>query len=138
MTSIFILKENKPTPKDLAGVLGRSFSLWQETEAFVKATYPAAITEWNFLSIKYGWNFRIKDKRRVIIYMQPQSKYFMASFVFGQKATDAIMKSGISDPIKLELTNAKVYAEGRGIRIEVKNKKIMNDLKELVKIKCSF
>ena len=138
MTSIFIGKENKPTSIDLAAVLGRSYNLWQEMEAFVKAVYPAAITEWNFFNIKYGWNFRIKDKRRVIIYMQPQNKYFMASFVFGQKATDAIMKSGVSDPIKLELTNARVYAEGRGIRIAIKNKMIMNDLKELVKIKCSF
>ena len=138
MTSIFISKENKPTPIDLAAVLGRSYSTWQELEALVKATYPPAITEWNFFSIKYGWNFRIKDKRRAIIYMQPQDKYFIASFVFGQKATDAIMDSGISDSIKNELTNARVYAEGRGIRIEVKNKKIMNDLKELVKIKCSF
>lgn len=138
MTSIFIGKENKPTSIHLAAVLGRSYNLWQEMEAFVKAVYPAAITEWNFFNIKYGWNFRIKDKRRVIIYMQPQNKYFMASFVFGQKATEAIMKSGVSDPIKLELTNARVYAEGRGIRIAIKNKKIMNDLKELVKIKCSF
>jgi Protein of unknown function (DUF3788) len=71
-------------------------------------------------------------------YSPPQEKFFKASLVFGQKATTEILQSKISENIKEELRNAKVYAEGRGLRIDVKNKSIFTDLKELIKIKISY
>ena len=137
MTSIFTSKESKPKPEDLRKVLAVAYRFWEELNGFVKAEYKDAMEEWNFSNPKYGWNFRLKEKKRVIIYLQPQHKYFIASFVFGQKAMDAIMRSAVADSIKTELTNAKIYAEGRGIRIEVRNKKTVNDIKLLIQIKLT-
>jgi hypothetical protein len=57
--------------------------------------------------------------------------------VFGQKAIDTILNSTIADDIKIELRNTKVYAEGRGIRIDVKNKSPLKDIQELIKIKLA-
>ena len=57
--------------------------------------------------------------------------------MFGQKATDMIMKSQIANSIKTELDSAKVYAEGRGIRIDIKDKMIISDIKELIDIKLA-
>ncbi|HET6765762.1 MAG TPA: DUF3788 family protein, partial [Chitinophagaceae bacterium] len=74
-------------------------------------------------------------KKRALIYLLPRDGFFKAAFVFGPKATDIILKSTISENIKEEIKAAKVYAEGRGIRIEVRNKKILNDLKKLIMIK---
>jgi len=54
--------------------------------------------------------------------------------VFGQKATDQVMKSTINEAIKTELSNARVYTEGRGIRIDV-TESILDDIKKLVEIK---
>lgn len=45
------------------------------------------------------------------------------------------MARDVSNEIKNELKAAKPYAEGRGIRIEVKSKAVIDDLKALVKIK---
>lgn len=45
------------------------------------------------------------------------------------------MKSHIANSIKTELDSAKVYAEGRGIRIDVVDKMIISDIKELIDIK---
>lgn len=94
--------------------------------------------EWNYSGDKYGWGFRIKDKKRAIIYLLPRDRFFKAAFVFGQKATDAIMASRISDTIKSELASARVYAEGRGIRITVSNQSNINDIKELIDIKIAY
>ena len=55
--------------------------------------------------------------------------------MFGQKATDMIMKSQIANSIKAELASAKDYAEGRGIRIDIKDKMIISDINELIDIK---
>ncbi len=45
-----------------------------------------------------------------------------------------ILSSEISDEIKTELQNARVYAEGRGIHIEVKDESNLADIKRLVEI----
>ncbi|WP_407934751.1 DUF3788 family protein [Chryseobacterium sp. CCNWLW53] len=41
----------------------------------------------------------------------------------------------MSDHIKAELLAAKVYEEGRGIRIEVRDRSNFKDIKKLIKIK---
>jgi len=92
---------------------------------------------WNYSGDKYGWSFRIKDKKRAIIYLLPRDKFFKIALIFGQKATDAIMDSQVNSSIKSELASAKVYAEGRGIRIDIMDETILNDLKILIDIKIS-
>jgi hypothetical protein len=135
--SIFTDKENIPTNEDLVNCLGSSYELWVHLRDFVFEQYPAAKEEWNYPRKKYGWSFRIKDKKRAIIYLLPRDSYFKVAFVFGQKATDHILSSDISKEIKEELSNARVYAEGRGIRITVKDDKKFADIKKLIRIKLA-
>ena len=135
--SIFTNKLIVPENGDLMQVLGTSYKLWEDIKKYVYEKYPAAFEEWNYPGVKYGWSFRLKDKKRAILYFLPREKYFMVAFVFGQKATDIILQSGISDEIKSELGNGRVYAEGRGIRLTVKNENHLNDIKKLIEIKIS-
>jgi hypothetical protein len=135
--SIFTEKKQVPDQKDLQKALGATYDLWNSIIAYVRDQYPAALEQWNFPAEKYGWSFRIKDKKRAIIYLLPREQYFKVAFVFGQKATEQIMRSGVSEAIKTDLQAARLYAEGRGIQIEVKNKKILKDIHELINIKIS-
>lgn len=57
--------------------------------------------------------------------------------VFGQKAFDAILSSSISDAIKTELASARVYAEGRGIRIPVPDEDSLDDIFRLIDFKLA-
>ncbi|MDP2887597.1 MAG: DUF3788 family protein, partial [Bacteroidota bacterium] len=59
------------------------------------------------------------------------------AFVFGQKATDFILESDISPEIKNDLRKATKYAEGRGIRIEIKDNQILADIEKLIAIKLA-
>lgn len=135
MTSIFTDKNIIPSVKDLKKALGDTFFVWEALAEYAKKAYPKAAEEWSYSGPKYGWNFKIKDKKRAILYLLPRDGFFKAAFVFGQKATDAIMRSDVSGIIKSEIQNAKVYAEGRGIRIAVTNDSITEDLKKLITIK---
>jgi hypothetical protein len=65
----------------------------------------------------------------------PREGFFKVAFVFGQKAADDVLQSDIHEKIKTELQSAKVYAEGRGIKIDVKGEEIVADIKKLVDIK---
>lgn len=135
--SIFTDKNSIPNNSDLIIALGNLHGLWQTIAMFVYSKYPKATEEWTFSGEKYGWNFRIKDKKRAIIYLLPRDKYFKVAFVFGQKAFDIILKSDVSGAIKKELEMAKAYAEGRGIRIDVKNDDTLSDIKKLIEIKIA-
>lgn len=137
MKSIFTEKQTEPTETDLENVLGDTFSMWKELAAYTREMYPNALEKWHFSGEKYGWGFRISDSKRVLVYLLPRDRFFKVAFVFGQKATDVILKSTISETIKTELMEAKAYAEGRGIRIEVRDTKQIDDLKTLIHVKIT-
>lgn len=133
--SIFPDKTAKPTDKDLADKLDSKFELWKQIHDMVLSKYPGGLAEWNYPGKKYGWSFRIKDKKRAIIYLLPREQYFQVAFVFGDKAVNKIMESEISNEIKTEISQATKFAEGRGIRIDVKEDSIIFDIEQLVDIK---
>jgi hypothetical protein len=137
MKSVFLEKAKVPTKDDLMKALCDTYDLWTMLADFTKKVNPNATEEWKYSSEKYGWSFRISDKKRVLIYLLPRDKFFKVAFVFGQKATDEIMNSSVSETILKELKSAKVYAEGRGIRIDVKDKSIIKDVKKLIEIKIA-
>lgn len=136
-TSIFMNKSQRPDDNDLKSALGKTYSLWHLISDYVNTKNPLYVNEWNYPGVKYGWSFRIKDSKRAIIYLLPRKDYFKAAFVFGQKAAEDVFNGKISKEIKEELRKAKVYAEGRGIRIDIKDKKAVKDIKQLIDIKLS-
>ena len=136
MTSAFTDKNQTPTNADLEEAIGNTFTRWQEMVSYAMAASVDLFGEWAYSGAKFGWSFRIKDRKRVIVYLLPRKDFFKVAMVFGQKATDAILTSDIHESIKAELSAAKPYAEGRGIRIEVRDSLLFEDLKKLLAIKC--
>lgn len=137
MKSIFTDKHKTPGEEDLKSALGNTYLIWKQFQKFTKEQYPSATEEWNFAGEKFGWSFRIKDKKRIILYLLPRDKFFKTAFVFGQKAMDRILETDLPAFIKEELSAAKVYAEGRGIRIDIKDNSNTVAIMELIKIKIS-
>lgn len=136
-TSIFGEKEIVPDETMLRFALGDSYELWSKIRAYISEVYPLGQEEWNFPGQKYGWSFRIKDKKRAIIYMLPRDRYFLVAFVFGEKAVKAALESRIAGEIREIINSARVYAEGRGFRIEVKDDSVLEDIKRLIDIKLA-
>lgn len=134
-TSIFTDKTKIPDEKMLSDALGEMYNFWIDIREYVFKIYPKGIEEWNHPGQKYGWSFRIKDKKRAIIYLLPRDKYFLVALVFGAKATQDAIDSNIAQHIKDIILSAKVYAEGRGFRIEIRNDILVEDIKKLIDIK---
>ena len=135
--SLFDDKSKQPTEQMLAKAIGKQYQLWKDIAEYVIEKYPKAIKEWKYPGAKYGWSFRLKDKKRNIIYMGPREDHIMVAFVFGDKGVGAVQKSSLPQSIKNELQNAKKYVEGRGIRLEVRNKTDVANIKTLVNIKLA-
>ena len=67
----------------------------------------------------------------------PRARGFLAAFVFGDKALAAI-RAGKFPPAVMELiASARKYAEGTGVRLEVKGPKDVDVVKKLAAIKVA-
>lgn len=130
--SIFPDKTITPTESDLVQKLDSAYDLWIQIKDFVLSKYPNGI----ILGKNMVGVIELRQKR-AIIYFLPRDKFFKVAFAFGQKATDIIMSRDIDDDIKAELIQARKYAEGRGIRIEIKNELLISDIKKLIEIKLT-
>jgi hypothetical protein len=137
-TIVFPDKDKMPGEAEVKKVLGKTYLVWQKVCNLVYAKVPGALSEWNFPGVKYGWSFRVKSKKRVIIYFLPRPGFFRVAFVFDNRAYNEIMRSSVSEEIKNSLTSAKVYAEGRGIRIDVTSENVLPDIVQLLDIKLAF
>ena len=121
----------------LREAIGGLYFSWLEIRNYVFEKQPSALEEWNFPRQKYGWSFRIKDKKRAIIYLIPCKNYFLVVFVFGSSATTEALLGTIDQKIKTIFESARVYAEGPGFSIEIRDSSYIADIKALVDIKVS-
>ncbi len=135
--SVFEDKATKPDNKMLVGAMGKSNRLWQEIKKHLRAEYGELIEEWKFYGQKSGWILKTLRKKRNLFFFIPLKGSFQISFVFGEKAVAVVEKSGLPQELITELKNARKYAEGRGLQIEVKGSADVEHIKKLVEIKVN-
>ena len=123
-----------PTPEELAAELGPSMELW---DRLVSGLAEGGVTgqEWNSYSRKAGWALRLKRGDRNIVYLSPSQGCFMASFALGDKAMQAARSGKFPQPVMQILSEARRYAEGSAVRIEVHAAKDVAIVKKLAAIK---
>jgi hypothetical protein len=91
--------------------------------------------EWSSYSPKAGWALKLKLKDRTILYLAPCNGCFRASFVLGNKAVQSAKKSDLPEPILKLISESEKYAEGTGIRLDVKTVKDFSVILKLAEIK---
>ena len=75
-------------------------------------------------------------KKRNLFFFTAFEGYFRIAFVFGDRAVAEIVSSDLPKAVIEEITNAKKYAEGRGIRIDVKTRRDVESVKKLIAFKA--
>ena len=130
-------KARKPRPADLAETLGRSYTHWKSLAAHLDREFPPLTQEWNFSGAKWGWSMRLKQKKRTVLYMTPCRKHFLAGLVLGEKAVKAAHEARLAASVLALIDAATKYAEGRGVRIEVRNKKDLANVEKLAAVKMA-
>lgn len=136
MQSIFNDKNVQPNQSMLEQVLGQeSYGIWNEITEYVLQKDKSYTFNWKFASAKFGWSCRISDKKRVIIYLLPRDKFFKIAMVFGDKACQQIYDSNIDQSIKTLLQEATNNAEGKGIRIDIRNSELIESIYMMIDIK---
>jgi len=135
--SAFGDKSKIPSEKEVAKVLGAKSKLWDSIRNHIEVKYGSTTPEWKFYSPKYGWSMKLLLKKRNLFFFGPREGFFLIAFIFGEKAVTAIQQSNLPNEIIEEIVNAKKYAEGRGLHIEVKKKKDVENIIKLLEIKIN-
>lgn len=131
----FAGRPSPPTDAALAEVLGTSHSLWKTLVADLTSELHLDAAEWHSSSVKLGWSLRLQLKKRNIVYLGPREGWFLAAFALGDKAVAVARKSDLPDRILKLIADARRYAEGTAVRIEVRNSDDARIVKLLARIK---
>ena len=135
--SVFEDKATMPDDKMLAKALGKSNRLWKNIKKHLSGAYGELIEEWKFYGQKCGWILKTLRKKRNLFFFIPLKGSFRVSFVFGDKAVAAVQKSDLPKELVTRLKNARKYAEGRGLQIDVESSTDVEHIKKLVEIKVN-
>jgi hypothetical protein len=135
--SAFDNKSKAPRAADLKRVLGRTSVHWDSLRAHIASGYAPLDETWNFSGAAWGWSLRLKQKKRTVLYMTPCKGHFLVGFVLGDKAVKAAHDSTLPDSVLAVIDGAKKYAEGRGVRLEIRKRKDLDSVKKLAAIKMA-
>lgn len=135
--SAFADKSRKPQAAELQRTLGRSGARWIALVQHIETEYPPLTIDWGFAGAKWGWSLRLKQKQRTVLYMTPRNRYFVVGFALGERAVAAARAIPLDDAVLGLIDEAPRYAEGRGIRIEVRTKKDLEAVKRLAAVKMA-
>jgi hypothetical protein len=142
LPNAFIGHAAQPTAAELAETLGPAKPLWDRLLEDLSAELKLTLCEWNSYSRKAGWSMRLKRKERNIVYLSPHPGCFTASFALGDKAVKAARSSDVPRPVieiidQARSDQARRYAEGTAVRIEVRGPKDVSVVKKLTAIKLA-
>ena len=135
ISSAFSEKAHTPTDDALRLVLGEAYGPWVRLLALVADRIGPVTQIWGFTSASTGWGLRVRQKERVILYMTPQPNQFLVSFALGEKAVAAARAARLSASVRKAIEGAPRYAEGRGVRIEIRSTRQLASLATIAQIK---
>jgi hypothetical protein len=118
--SAFDDKSRPPRADELAEVLGDTAEPWDDLRRRIASRFDPIVETWGFSSKSTGWGLRLKHGERAVLYLVPRDGYFLASFALGERAVAAAHASALPRRILKVIDDAPRYAEGRGVRLEVR------------------
>lgn len=136
MSSIdFNNKQVMPDEAALTAEIGETKEVLDQICRFIETETGQLAREWKHYGQKSGWTLKLLSKKRNLLFVGPEDGYFVIAFVFGDRAVEAVVKSQLPETIKNDLQNARKYAEGRGIRFEIRDGRELESVLQLIRIK---
>ncbi len=131
-------KNQYPTEEIIYSHIGKSKSLWLSLFENIHKDHPDFTEEWRYYNDGKSWLMKVQRKKKTVFWLSIVKDSFRTTFYFPDKAKNILLKSTISDALKEQYKEGKNYGKIRGITINYKNKKDVEDAKALMNIKLSL
>jgi len=135
--SAFLDRDSPPSEGSLQAVLGDGNGLWAQLRASLSSELTPLQEKWSYSGKSHGWILQLRHKGRTVLYMVPCPGYFVASFALSESACLATRRSGLPRHVLEIVQHAAKYPEGRGVRVEVRDKKDLTYVVQLASIKMA-
>jgi Protein of unknown function (DUF3788) len=128
-------KSNFPTDSELKAVLDSADVLWFGIIRAVEQMAGPLERQWKPSKAGFGRMCLLQHKHRTLLYLTPDKGQVWIAVVLGERASGLAMASSLPAAIKKLFSEAKPYAEGRGIRFAVNSVSDIPMIVKLVEIK---
>ena len=91
--------------------------------------------EWKYYGQKYGWSLKLFAGKRNLCFVGPRDGEFMVAFIFGERDVPRVLAADIPQVLKDEFGATRPYAEGRGLRVSVRDISELTTVLALLDIK---
>ncbi len=126
-----------PPPAELETALGKTHAIWRKLITELASEFPGLREEWKPSKLEFGHVCLLKLKDRTLLYLLPGTSVFEVSIVLGERAVAIALDSQLSTGTKKMISEARQYAEGRGIRFAVRTSAQIPEVAKLVEIKTT-
>jgi Protein of unknown function (DUF3788) len=130
-------KVESPSGAELKAALGSADALWSGIVHVVEDMVSPLNTAWKPSKTEFGRMCLLQHKKRTLLYLTPEKKKVRVAIVLGERAYGLAMASSLPAAIKKMFSEARPYAEGRGIRFSVSSLSDVSTIKKLVEIKTT-
>jgi len=135
MATSAAVRTSPPDDAALARTLGKTKNVWDAIIDHIDRLPNGAVREWKFYGRKYGWQMKVTDRKRALMYLVPHDGSFLAAFALNDKAVAMLTSENIPESLVRDITTGKSYPEGRPARIEVTSSSDLMVVKKLLEIK---
>jgi hypothetical protein len=126
-----------PADAELRAFLGKAGAVWSAIIRAVEEKFVPLDQEWKPSKLGFGRVCLLQHKKRTLLYLTPDKGQVLVAVVLGERAYQLAMASSLPAAIKTMLSEAKPYAEGRGIRFPVNSVSDVPVVATLVEIKTT-
>jgi hypothetical protein len=130
-------KAKSPTDAELKAVLGSASLVWSGIVHAVEEMFTPLDRQWRPSKTEFGRMCLLQHKKRTLLYITPDTEKVWIAIVLGERAYGRAMASSLPDAIKKMFSEARPYAEGRGIRFPVSSLSDIRTITKLVEIKTT-
>ncbi len=120
----------RPTGPELARMLGRAHASYEAL-----TTRAGATCEWKKYTKTSPWVVRVSEGSRALFYVKPDRGWFEVTVLLGPRATTAALSGRVAKALHPSIRSARVYAEGRPVRVVVRTKRDLEGVNQLVDVK---
>ena len=132
-----LTKAKSPTSAELKAALGSAAVLWSAIVGVVEDMAAPLDTEWKSSKTKFGRMCLLQHKKKTLLYLTPEKGKVTVAIIPGERAYGLAMASALPAAFKKMRSEARPYAEGRGIRFSVSSPSDFSTIKTLVELKLT-
>ena len=132
--SPFADKEHKPSPQEIAVLLGTKQPLWEELTHFFMESYqlPGELT---FGGKNYGWNVWYRKSGKSLASLYPQKNRLVVQIVLGRAQVAQALGLPLGKQVGRSLRETPQLHDGRWLFLKVTTKRDVKDIEQLVQVK---